>query len=314
MAHGMSLGTFGFGFSALLCALSAVSCGGASGDDDGGGDEGGTSGSATGGTSTGGTSGSSTGGSTTGGSSTGGTSGSATGGSSGSATGGSSGDGCMPNPAPQTCSGAPPNMHMPPDGGLINWSTYVVSSGAWGSSNMGDLTGGTSKYNGVMVDPITVALEGSALRLTATIPPYTPDDATDAENYAGLVFWFGPCINASEFTGVTFDLGGTMNGAALKFQVQTAENYPADPANTKGACIFESCDTRWTECKGPDMTVTVPATSEAMTFAWGDFMGGSPNVSVNATGLVGLQFQLECQSQEAACEVDITLGSITLTE
>ncbi|HEX6274485.1 MAG TPA: hypothetical protein VFZ53_15690 [Polyangiaceae bacterium] len=303
----MSFGTVGFGFSALLCAFSAVSCGGASGDDDGGGgEEGGTSGS-----SSGGTSGSSTGGTTTGGSSTGG---SATGGSSGSATGGSSGDGCMPNPAPQTCSGAPPNMHMPADGGLIDWSSYVVGSGAWGSSNMGDLTGGTSKYNGRDVDPIIVAREDSTLRLTATIPPYTPDDANDAENYAGLVFWFGPCINVSDFTGLTFELGGTLNGAALKFQVQTAENYPADPANTKGACVFESCDTRWTECKGPDTTVTVPATSEPMTFAWEDFMNGAPNAGVNASGLVGLQFQLECQSQEAACAVDITLGSITLTE
>jgi hypothetical protein len=302
MAHGMSFRTFGFGFSAFLCAVSAVSCGGATGDDDdGGGEEGGTSGSSTGGTGTGGASGSSTGGS-------------ATGGASGSATGGSSGDGCMPNPTPQTCSGAPPNMHMPADNELIDWSTYIVSSGAWGASNMGDLTGGTSKYNGRDVAPISVVLEGSSLRMTATIPPYTPDVADDAENYAGLVFWFGPCINASEFTGVSFELGGTLNGAALKFQVQTSENYPADPANTKGACVFENCDTRWTECKGPDMTVTVPAVAEPMTFAWTDFTNGAPNAGVNAEGLVGLQFQLECQSQEAACAVDITLGSITLTE
>ena len=310
MANGMSFGTMGFGFSALLCALAATSCGGTSGDDDGGG--GGTSGSGTGGSATGGsaTGGSSTGGSATGGSSTGGAS---SGGSAGSATGGTGGAACTPNPPPQTCSGSPPNMHMPADGALINWETYVVSSGAWGNSTVGDLTGGTSKYNGVMVDPISVELVGSNLHITATIPPYTPDVAGDAENYAGLVFWFGPCINASEFGGLTFNVGGTMDGAALKLQVQSAENYPAEPANMKGQCIFESCDTKWSECKGADTTVVVPAAGEDVSLEWSAFATGMPNAGVNPTGLVGLQFQLECQSQEAACEVDITLGNVSLT-
>ena len=81
----------------------------------------------------------------------------------------------------------------------------------------------------------------------------------------------------------------------------------------KGACIFESCDTRWTECKGADTTVVVPAASEDATLAWSAFTAGAPNMDVNPTGLVGLQFQLECQSQEAACEVDITLGNVSLT-
>ena len=204
-------------------------------------------------------------------------------------------------------------MHMPADGVLINWETYVVGSGAWGNSAVGDLTGGTSKYNGVMVDPISVELVGSALHITATIPPYTPDIAGDPENYAGLVFWFGPCINASEFDGLTFNVGGTMNGAALKLQVQSAENYPAEPANMKGQCIFESCDTKWSECKGADTTVVVPAAGEDVSLEWSAFATGMPNAGVNPTGLVGLQFQLECQSQEAACEVDITLGNVSLT-
>src|SRR6186713_2238500 len=176
MAKSMSLGTVGLGCSFLLCAVAATSCGGAQGSDDGG-DEGGSSGS-----------GATTGGSTTGGSSTGG---SATGGTAGSATGGTGGslcapsgnepvppggedlasDDCMPNPTPQTCSGSTPNGHMPPDGVLIRWDTYVVASGNWGNSTVGDLTGGTSKYNGRDVMPISVAVDCGELRLTATIPP-----------------------------------------------------------------------------------------------------------------------------------------------
>lgn len=319
MANGMTFRTAGFGFSLLLCALTAVSCGGAQGDDDGGGDEGGSSGT---GGSTGGTA---TGGSTTGGSSTGGTAGSATGGTAGSVCAPSgiepappggddlATDDCMPNPAPQTCAGSAPNGHMPPDGMLINWDTYVVGTGNWGNSSVGDLTGGTSKYNGRDVMPINAAVDCGELRLTATIPPYTPAVADDAENYAGLVFWFGPCIDASDYGGVSFTVGGDMGGAALKLQVQTAENYPADPPNSKGACVFENCDTRWSECKGPDTTLVVPAAGESLTLDWSAFTTGSPNADVDPSGLVGLQFQLECQSQEAACEVDITLGSISLT-
>ena len=203
-------------------------------------------------------------------------------------------------------------MHMPADGLLINWETYVVSSGAWGNSTVGDLTGGTSKYNGRDVMPITVELVGTDLHITATIPPYTPDVADDAENYAGLVFWFGPCINASEYGGVEFTAGGSMGGAALKLQVQTSENYPADPANSKGECIFTDCATQWSECKGPDATVTVPETVGPVTMAWSAFAAGSPNTGVNPAGLVGLQFQLECQAM-TECVVDMTLGDVSLT-
>lgn len=307
----MAFRTIGLGVGSILCLFVAASCGGAQGGSDEGADEGGgTSGAS-------GSSGAGTGGAT------GGTAGTPTGGAAGSgATGGSAGMTggtggttmeCMPNPPPQTCAGSTPNMHEPPDGLLINWETYVASTGNWGNSAVGDLTGGTSKYNGRDVSPPTAELVGTDLHITATVPAYTPDVADDAENYSGLVFWFGPCINASAFGGVTFTVSGTMPGAALKLQVQTAENYPADPANTKGACIFDNCDERWSQCKGPDATVIIPAAGEPVTMTWDAFTNGSPNPAVNASGLVGLQFQFECQSMEAECAVDITLGDISLT-
>ena len=209
MANGMSFRTVGFGIGSLLLAFAAASCGGASGDDDNGAETGGAS---TGGTSTGGTA---TGGTATGGTATGGT---ATGGTAGSTMclpGDSSEqpptletDDCPATPTAQACSGAVPNSHMPPDGLLINWETYQPSNGNWGNSAVGDLTGGTSKYNGRDVSPITITHECNVIRLTATIPPYTPDVADDAENYAGAVFWFGPCIDASSFGGLSFTIGG----------------------------------------------------------------------------------------------------------
>ena len=308
----MSFRTVGLGLGSVVLVFAAASCGGASGgsEDEGTSGTSGTSGASTGGANTGGTP---TGGAS--GSATGGASGSATGGASGSATGGTAGmmETCTPNPPPQTCSGSTPNMHDPADGLLINWETYNVGTGSWGNSAVGDLTGGTSKYNGVGVTQPTVELVGTDLHITATVPAYTPDVADDAENYSGLVFWFGPCINASAYGGVSFTVGGSMPGAALKLQVQTAENYPADPANTKGSCIFTDCDQRWSQCKGPDATVVVPEAGEETTMTWDAFTNGSPNAGVNATGLVGLQFQFECQSMETECVIDLTLGDISLT-
>jgi hypothetical protein len=49
---------------------------------------------------------------------------------------------------------------------------------------------------------------------------------------------------------------------------------------------------------------------------WDAFTNGSPNAGVNptgATGLVGLQFQFECQSMDTECAIDLTLGDISLT-
>jgi hypothetical protein len=311
MRNVMAFRTIGLGLGSLSLVLVAVSCGGAQGGSDDENNTGGTAGAS--GSPTGGTGGTPMGG--TAGMPGGGTGGSATGGASGSATGGTAGmEDCTPNPPPQTCSGSTPNMHDPPDGLLINWETYNVGTGSWGNSAVGDLTGGTSKYNGRDVAQPTVELVGGDLHITATVPPYTPDVADDAENFSGLVFWFGPCINASAFGGVSFTVSGTLPGAALKLQVQTSENYPADPANTKGSCIFDNCDERWSQCKGPDATVIVPAAGEPpVEMTWDAFTAGSPNAGVNATGLVGLQFQFECQSMDTECVIDLTLGDISLT-
>jgi hypothetical protein len=128
----------------------------------------------------------------------------------------------------------------------------------------------------------------------------------------GLVFWFGPCVNASAFTGLTFSVGGNLGAAVLKAQIQTHLDYPVDVANTKGGCVFTDCDARFTECAGPTATLTVPATPEAVMLPWSSFTGGTPVAEVTPEGLVGLQFQIECQS-DAECPIDFTLGAISFT-
>lgn len=239
---------------------------------------------------------------------------SATGGSGGSggtstATGGT--EACTPPTEPQSCS-----LDMVPKTTLIDFSTYVAS-GSWGISSNGDLTGGTSPYEGDGASPLSRAVEGSApdavLHVTGTIP---------SGSYAGFVLWFGPCVNASSVagvdgttTGLEIPMGGSLGGASLKVQVQTHSNYPVDVENTKGGCLFMSCDDKWSECVGPSTTVGVPASMEAVDLPWSDFVGGIPTESpgTDGSGLVGIQLQFEGCTDDAGCPIDVTFGAIVLT-
>jgi hypothetical protein len=234
----------------------------------------------------------------------------AAGGMAGRAAGGMGGDGtgpgCTPNPPPQNCDGTLP----PPGGVFIDFSTYSVATGAWGNAAAGDITGGTTKYSGWMVTPLTMSVNGSDLRVTGTLPSYTPDVADDAENYAGFLFWSAPCLNAGASDGVAFTIGGTLNGAALKLQVQTHQDYPADPANSRGACVFMDCATRWSECMSPYANVIPPPTPSLLVMPWPAFTNGAPAAGVTPEGIVGFQFQFECQAT-TACAIDVTLRTIS---
>ena len=216
MANGMSFGTIGFGFSALLCAFAATSCGGTSGDDDGGG--GGTSGSGTGGSATGG---SATGGSATGGSATGG---SATGGSATASRRASCGR-LRPDSAAALARAAQPARRTLRASDVQRLAAEHAHAARRSAHQLGNVrrrqwaTGATplsailpvarASTTVSMVEPdqrrASSAASSASRRRFRRTRPMSPDDA---ENYAGLVFWFGPCINASAFGGLTFTVGG----------------------------------------------------------------------------------------------------------
>jgi len=227
-----------------------------------------------------------------------------TGGSAGA--GGSPPAGCTPNPAPLSCAGAlAPAWGVPPGtlGGLmIDFGTYL-SDGKWGASASGELTGGTSFYQGPTDVSPTAMVDGDSLRIMSSIT---------AMGYTGVVFWFGPCVDASAFTGISFSVGGSLGGAVLKAQIQTHVDYPVDTANSKGGCTFMNCDNRFTECAGPTTLVAVPEMAAPVALPWASFTAGTPVAEVTPDGLVGMQFQLECQ-QDVACAADFTLGTINFT-
>jgi len=211
----------------------------------------------------------------------------------------------------QTCA-----MSMLSKTTIIDFTTYAAT-GTWGVSTAGDLTGGTSPFQGPGVPELVHTVEGAApdtsLHVTGSIP---------VNSYAGFVLWFGPCVDASKViemdgaqatTGMNFSIGGSLGGARFKFQVQSSEDYPVDMPNMKGACLFPTCDSRFTACVSPTVTLlTLPPTPTLTSFPWSGFVGGMPVATTTGAGVVGLQFQFECISS-SSCAVDLRLGAIVLT-
>ena len=224
---------------------------------------------------------------------------------------GGSGMSCTLPTVGQTCAGTIPQSPL-----VINFARYMPT-GSWGNSAMGDLTGGTSAFQGTGVTALALAVEGAdpdaRLHVTGTIP---------VGSYAGFVLWFGPCVNASTFmqttgtpttTGIAAVLGGSLGGSNFKFQVQTHADYPVDVPNMKGACLFTNCDQKFSQCVGPTaLMTTIPATPTLTSFPWAAFTGGVPTATTTGNGVVGLQFQWECVTSPS-CSVDVSIGTIILT-
>lgn len=218
---------------------------------------------------------------------------------------------CTVPTTPQTC-----DLFVPRKTTLIDFTTYTAT-GSWGNSTVGDLTGGTSAFHGAGTADLSRVVEGQApdtvLHVSGSIP---------VSSYAGFVLWFGPCVDASKVldmdsasntTGVDFSLGGSLGGARLKVQMQTHADYPVDVANHKGGCLYPTCATQWTACVGPTLTVAAVSPAPSLvTVPWANFTGGLPVATTRGSGVVGLQFQLECVAG-TTCAVDLRLGAIVLT-
>jgi hypothetical protein len=211
---------------------------------------------------------------------------------------------CVPNPTPETCAGFTAPAWGEPVGAtpatMVDFATYTADR-KWGNADNGELTGGTHLYHGPNDENLTATAGATSLRLTGTITP---------RGYVGVVFWFDQCVDASAFTGIEFAAGGSLDGAVMKAQIQTHVNYPVDAASAMGGCSFTDCDTKFSECAGPIHQLAVPRSSQPFELPWSAFTGGAPVDGVTPDGLVGLQFQLECQAT-SECAFNVTLGNVS---
>lgn len=156
----------------------------------------------------------------------------------------------------------------------------------WGDDT--SLSGGAFTY----VDSIS----GSEIEYTVASGAVT--FAGTSNDYAGFGLWFGPCTDASMWTGLEIQVTGDLGGGALFVQLQTDQNYPTD--GEKGSCTFTSEDEKWNECTNPQFkveTVTADGLSP-IRIPWASFLGGKPNDGVDPKQLRGVQIQVGCDLGE----------------
>lgn len=234
-------------------------------------------------TSAGGNASGATGGSDTGGMDTGG---------SGATGGSSSGVG-------YACANVPlPNQN------ITDFSVFTgdISSCDWGDSQ--SLTGGCFAYDGDMDDTVDI--------LSSTLADESLNVTGDVVAYAGFGFWFGPCVDASQYSGITFTVGGNLGDNQLQFQVQTSRNYPVDDSNTKGECSGS-----WgSGCDNNNFTYTEDMIGEepiAIDVMWADLTGGDPVDPLDPTELLGIQWQFNCAA-DAVCPLELTFDDVAFIQ
>ncbi len=177
-------------------------------------------------------------------------------------------------------------------------SEAITDFSVWDGGNWGDstccLTGGSFTYQTEGADPFTLAVESEVLNVTGSIA---------AGDYAGFGFWFGPCTDASAYSGVTFNIGGDNGATQIIFQAQTSRNYPIDDANSKGECVGSWGD----PCASNEVEITVPDGGGVVQIAWAELTGGVPQ-AMDAAELLGIQWQFNCGDDP--CDVAITLDDV----
>lgn len=200
-------------------------------------------------------------------------------------------DGVFGTPAPAT-------------GMLIDFSTYVAA-GTWGDAGLGQVTGGTSVYSVRPDADLTIETVEGQLHLTASM--------TTNGDYTGLVLWFGPCVNATAFSGLTFPVTGSLGGARMQVKAQTSPDYPVDVTNTKGKCTYPREADKFTTCQQPVVNIDA-LEMNPLVLPWDQFVGGVPVDRVDPGQLLGFELQFQCQATDGACEVDVTIGTVSFIQ
>ena len=290
----------GITLSFSLPAMAVAGCGGDNSVPNSAGGSTGTGGSA-GSTSTGGVAGTAT----TGGATSGGT-----GGSTGGTTGGSAGAGGSGGQSvPFQCTASVLSVDAP---NITDFSVTAVDGTQthWGQE-LGDagvshdtLWGGIFRYGddkNMNQNNVQFSVAGGNLAATGEV-----------EGYSGVGLWFGPCVDARAFTGISFDVMGTDIGSPSQITVmlQTNSDSPISPVDMRGACPFTSDTTKYSECAQPAVTRMVTDTSTTVEVRWADLTGGKPSAGTDGSDLVGIQFQYPWSDTAALYNPTLTIDNI----
>lgn len=188
-----------------------------------------------------------------------------------------------------------------PNEQISDFSAENWSGGSWGNSI--SLTGTRFPYSG----------EGSAnAKETHDAKAGTLNLSGETINYVGWGLAFGPCTNASRWTGIEITAYGDLGGASLTLQVQDNNNLPiSSKEESRGACVPKSDATTYSDCKNNEAPVEgIEATSTSIKIPFKDIKGGSIFSPVDPEELYGLQLQIGCGPEAMPCTYDLTLEKL----
>jgi hypothetical protein len=213
------------------------------------------------------------------------------GGHGGAGQGGTGQDASAADSGPPLCTGiAPTNTSISdftPDGG-----TSGVSSGGVYTYAATDLTA-----------PAVVTSTGSLVATIATGPV-----TTAGNNYAGFGISFNACTDASTYSGVKFNISGTLStGCTIQFSATFSED--AAPSST-APVGRDSCTG---SCYPPSKIFALPATATDVTVNFADVTGGAPLMVIDKARLTGIQWQLNVPATTDAgggCTGSVTIDNV----
>jgi hypothetical protein len=141
----------------------------------------------------------------------------------------------------------------------------------------------------------------------ATMPQYSGAGIYFNGNTAGT-----DCIDGTAFTGVQFDIGGTVTGTGCTVQFSINDSEHSD--STANPTMPDPKAAGPKGSYAPQLTITVPATPTPMMVP---FMGagapsnGSPATGIDKEKLTGVQWQITTPvGATSSCAVDLTIDNV----
>jgi hypothetical protein len=223
------------------------------------------------------------------------------GGASGaSAAGGSAG---ASTPIEETCRGG---VTTPPASALItDFSDAAPDPAHAGEYRFGGLAasrvqGGTVRFANPASTKGTLSLSAGKLGFSATVsaPTAAGPDQFPFNGFA-LVIDGPACVDASAYTGVSFELAGDLGECILYLSFAYADDLATSADPTRGLCSGT--------CYPSEYAITTSTTS--VSFADAQTVPGVPVAPINTSELVGVQWQV-VSTGTTSCSASFTVANV----
>jgi hypothetical protein len=153
-------------------------------------------------------------------------------------------------------------------------------------------------------------------------PAITTDMTTGAwkvggmvNTYSGFGFGFSCAVDASMFTGVSFNIKGDVGTSG--HLTMTVATSPNDVNMEKDAESFGTCVPKTSmydgTCQAPMADVSVTETANTVKLKWADFKRGAPQASVSPDSISRMAWAFDWTDGAVPFPVDVTIDDVVFT-